>query len=124
MHEMALTRSVLEIVLAEAQARGAAEVRAVHLSIGSMRDIVEGMFEGLFAHLACGTIAEHAELVVTRVPVTVRCDDCGYLFHPKLGGVQRPVCPSCGRCDFRLATGLEFRVDAIDVAGEGLPHIA
>lgn len=124
MHEMALTRSVLEIVLAEAQARGATEVRAVHLSIGSMRDIVEGMFEGLFAHLARGTIAEHAELVVTRVPVTVRCDDCGYLFHPELGGVQRPACPSCGRRDFRLATGLEFRVDAIDVAGEGLPHIA
>lgn len=121
MHEMALTRSVLDIVLEEAERHGAAEVRSVRLTIGSLRDIVEGMFDGLFAHLARGTVAEHAELVIVRTPAAVRCNACGYVFHPDVRragcSVPAPACPACGRRDFGLVSGMEFRVDRIDMAG-------
>lgn len=122
MHEMALTRSVLDIVLEEAERHGAAEVRSVRLTIGSLRDIVEGMFDGLFAHLARGTVAEHAELVIVRTPAAVRCNACGYVFHPNLRGeggraAETPVCPACRRRDFGLVSGMEFRVDHIDMVG-------
>lgn len=121
MHEMALTRSVVEIVLDEAAAKGASEVRAVHLSIGDMRDIVEDMFEGLFAYLARGTVAERAELHIARIPVTARCDRCGYVFHLDVRDESSHSCPSCREKRFRLNSGKEFRIERIDVVcpGEG-----
>ena len=48
MHEMSLTRNVLDIVLDEANAAGATRVQAVRVTIGDLRDIVEELFEGLF----------------------------------------------------------------------------
>ena len=52
MHEMSLTRNVLDIVLDEANAAGATRVQAVRVTIGDLRDIVEELFEGLFSHLS------------------------------------------------------------------------
>ena len=122
MHEMALTSSVVDIVLEEAEKHGSAEVRSVHLTIGSLRDIVEDMFDGLFAYLARGTVAEHAKLSIVRMPVVARCNACGSVFHPNLRGeggraAETPVCPACRRRDFGLVSGMEFRVDHIDMVG-------
>lgn len=117
MHEMSLTRNVVEIVLEEAEAKGALEVRKVHLTIGNLRDVIEEMFEGLFAYLARGTVAEHAELVITHIPVTARCSVCGYIFHLDVRDETTFSCPSCHKKDFQLNTGREFYVNSIDVIG-------
>ena len=52
MHEMALVRNIMEVVVEEAEAAGAAEVTAVHLDVGEGRDIVIELFESLFQFLA------------------------------------------------------------------------
>ena len=98
---MALTRSVVDIVLEEAE---------------------KDMFDGLFAYLARGTVAEHAKLSIVRMPVVARCNACRYVFHPNLRGeggraAETPVCPACRRRDFGLVSGMEFRVDHIDMVG-------
>ena len=73
MHEMAMVRSVVDIVLEEAEHAGATEVLGVYLTVGYSRDIVEDVFESMFAWMCRGTVAEGAVLHLTRVPFTVRC---------------------------------------------------
>lgn len=115
MHEMALTRDVVDIVLEEARAAGAAEVRTVYLTIGYVRDIVEDLFEQCFAWMARGTAAEHAELVITRVPLTVRCNECGRVYHIDVHDEATWAC-ACGAKTYQLETGMEFFVNGLDVA--------
>ena len=77
MHEMAMVRSVVDIVLEEAERVEATEVLGVYLTVGYSRDIVEDVFESMFAWMCRGTVAEGAVLHLTRVPFTVRCEECG-----------------------------------------------
>lgn len=120
MHEMALTRDVVDIVLEQANAAGATEVRTVYLTIGYVRDIVEDLFEQCFAWMARGTVAEHAELVITRVPLTVRCKECGRVFHIDVHDNATWQCAACGARSYQLETGMEFFINGIDIAKDSV----
>ena len=117
MHEMALTRTVVDMVVQEAEAVGASEVRAVHMTIGYVRDIVEDLFEGCFTHMARGTIAENAELVITRVALTVRCKKCNQVYYIDVHDVKTWECVSCGKRDYTLNSGMEFFINDIEIIG-------
>lgn len=117
MHEMALVGDVVDIVVKEAEAAGATSVRTVTLTIGYMRDIVEDLFDSCFAYLARGTVAEHAEIVLIRVPLTVRCNECGYVYHLNVRDDKTWPCPVCKASDYVLNTGMEFFVNDIEIAG-------
>ena len=113
MHEMALTRDVVDIVVEQAEAAGAHEVRTVYLTIGYIRDIVEDLFERCFAFLARGTVAERAEIVITRVPLTVRCNGCCHVFHIDVHDESSWHCPHCHEQSYVLNSGMEFSIDDI-----------
>lgn len=117
MHEMALVRNIVDVVLEHAQAQGATRVKEVYLTIGAGRDIVEDLMQGCFRYLARNTIAEDAELVMTRTPFMVRCRDCGMPFHINVYNSKTWVCPRCGsERNYDLVSGMEFRIDRIEVA--------
>lgn len=116
MHEMVYARDVVDIANDYAQRAGAERVSAVYLTLGMSRDIVEEYFQGLFTWLARGTAAEGAEIVVRRLPFTVKCNRCGLVFPLDLRKTQERSCPCCGaERDYKLQTGLEFRIDKIEV---------
>jgi hydrogenase nickel incorporation protein HypA/HybF len=117
MHEMALVRDVVDLVVKEAEAAGATEVRTVSLTIGYVRDIVEDQINDCFAYLARGTVAEHAELVIVRVPLTVRCNECGYVYHIDTRDDKTWTCRSCSAKDYKINTGMEFSVDDVEIVG-------
>lgn len=115
MYEMALVRNVVDVVLDEAEAAHAAEVRAVHLVIGEGRDVVEEYFESLFQFLARGTVAEHAEVVIRRVPYRVQCKRCGAVFHVNMFDRTTWACPACEAYqDYMLVSGMKFSISKIE----------
>ena len=116
MHEMALTRSVLDIAVEEAERAGAREIRSIRMTVGYARDMVEELFEKCFVYLSRNTIAEHAELVLHRTPIVVHCDACGMPYHMDLSADQVRPCPLCGTEDYDVVSGLEFQIDEIEVA--------
>ena len=117
MHEMSLVHDLVDVVLAESAKHGMAEVGAVYLTIGEGRDIVVDFLEGLFRHLARGTAAAGARVVVERVPITVRCRRCGRVFALNVYDEATWRCPGCGaERDYMLASGLEFSIDRIEAA--------
>ena len=113
---MALAGDVLKTVVGVAEKSGAKEIRKVYMTIGSGRDIVSGLFEGLFSHLARGTLAEKAELAVTRVPIRVCCRHCETIYPLDVFDSKTWNCPTCTQKDYSLYSGMEFCIDRIEVA--------
>ncbi len=123
MHEMSLVRPVMEAVLDACEGNPIKSVKTVHLTIGAMHDVVDEYIPGLFQFLARGTIAEHADVIIERVPMRVRCNQCGEIWEIDVRDDSTWVCPRCGvRQDYRLFTGNEFRIDSIEVEA-GMPDI-
>lgn len=122
MHEMALMRNVVDTVLDFAEQIHATEVKTIHLTIGFNRDIVEKYLDSMFAFLARGTIAEHAELIVLRTPCMVKCNQCGRVFHIDVYDSTTWICPQCKAArDYKLHSGMEFVINNIEVT---LPQMA
>lgn len=119
MHEMGVTRSLVDTVVAEAQRRGAVEVRTVFLRIGFARDIVDEILDGCFKWMARGTILEGCELVIERVPFTVRCNRCGTVYPLDVHDEGTWACPCCHERDYKLNTGMEFQIAGIEARFAG-----
>ncbi len=115
MHELSYTRDVVDTVLQVARSSRASEVRAVYMNIGEVRDIVDDLFRKCFAYLARDTIARGSDVVIDRIPLTLRCRGCGEVFRadPFSGPVQ---CPACAKRDYEVLTGMEFSIDHIEIA--------
>lgn len=114
MHEMGVTRSLVDQVLAEAERMGVVEIRTVFLRIGFARDIVDEILDGCFKWMARGTLLEGAELVIERVPFTVRCNRCGTVYPLDVHHEETWACPCCRERDYKLNTGMEFQIAGIE----------
>lgn len=120
MHEMALVRRVVDIVLEECAGKDVTSVKSVHLVVGELRDVVENLVPGLFRWLTRDTIAAEAEVVMRRVPAMVRCNRCGEIFRIDVRDKATWECPRCHAYqDYRLFSGNEFRIECIEVEAGG-----
>lgn len=118
MHEMGVTRDIVETVIDHAESVGATRVRTVHLVIGFARDIVDELLEGAFKYMTRGTVAEGADLLIERIPFTVRCNQCGFVFHLDVHDEATWACPACdAERDYVLNSGMEFRIENIEIEG-------
>lgn len=122
MHEMALLRNVVDIVLDECSGKDVAAVRSVYLTVGELRDVVEDIVPGLFKWLARDTVAADADVFIRRVPAMVRCNQCGDIFKINVRDPKTWECPRCHAYqDYRLFSGNEFRIERIEVERKGAP---
>jgi hydrogenase nickel incorporation protein HypA/HybF len=112
MHELAVTESILEIVLRHAQEAGATRVTQIDLAIGDLAGIVDDSVQFYFDVLAQDTIAAGARLVFRRVPGQLRCWDCQTTFAPN---GRDYFCPACGSVRVQVVGGREFLVESIEV---------
>lgn len=115
MHEMAITESVVEIVLNHAELAGAKKVVHVRLKIGEIRDVIHDMMEKCFRYIARGTIAEEAELEIMKVPLVVRCAGCGQEDREDISNYAEMKCNHCGSTDLELVSGNEFFIEDIKI---------
>ncbi|MFH1650694.1 MAG: hydrogenase maturation nickel metallochaperone HypA [Chloroflexota bacterium] len=113
MHELAITQSLLELVLAEAQKAGAEKVLEVNVVLGEMSGVVDHFIESNFSLLSRDTAASGARLTFHKVPQEARCRRCGHLFHP---GDSRWACPECQSPEMEITAGSELYVESIEVS--------
>lgn len=128
MHEMSMVRVVVEAVLEECEGKDVKRVKAINLRIGEMRDVIEAYVPDLFRFLARGTIAEEAEVRIERIPMRVRCRECGEIWRLNSRDESTWTCPRCGTYKhYTLFSGSEFIIDSIEVEGpsslEGDPNL-
>ena len=112
MHELAITQSMLDLVLKEAEKAGAKKVGKINLVIGEMTGVVDECVEFYLNFLSKGTIAEGAALSFAMVPTTARCRGCDKLFEIKEFDW---ACPYCHSNSMEIVAGKELFVESIEV---------
>ncbi len=110
MHEMAITESILSIVLAEAEKRDATRVKTVKIEVGELTNIVGDCVQFYFELMSKDTLASGAEVEIEEVPLQARCPSCGSVkkienldFLCECGGVMK------------IIAGKELAISAIEI---------
>jgi len=112
MHELAITQSMLDLVLEEAKKAGAERVGKINLVIGEMSGIVDQCVEFYFEFLSKDTIAKEAILSFKKIPTQARCRNCGELFIPKEFDWS---CPNCQNSQMEIVAGNELYIESLEV---------
>jgi hydrogenase nickel incorporation protein HypA/HybF len=111
-HELSLVASVFEVLEEEARRHGAARVTRVVLKVGLLSGAVPELLESAFDASKKGTIAATARLEIVRVPVRLRCPDCG-------GEAVREesdfACAACGSRRVEIVEGRDLFVETVDL---------
>lgn len=115
MHELAVTESILNIVLKHAREHKAEKILTISLKIGELSDLVGDCIQFYFDYLSKNTIAEGAIIEIERSPVMFQCRFCNDTFEVSLQGSEDIVCPDCGAQDVALQSGREFYIKHIEV---------
>jgi hydrogenase nickel incorporation protein HypA/HybF len=115
MHELAVTKSILQLALAHADQNGGTQVIAIHLIIGEMRNLEEDWIQRYFDHISLGTPAEKAVIKVKKVPVMFQCKVCKAEFTGNLKEDKKLLCPGCGNFEYDLVSGRELIVEKLEI---------
>jgi len=116
MHEMAITQSILDIVLRHAARAGADRILAINLVIGELTGFVDDSIQFYFDFLSRDTPAEGARLAFERIAPQARCRACGAQYPPPDSRLW--TCPECGALGGDLVAGREFSVASIEIADD------
>lgn len=118
MHEMGITQGILAASFDAAKEAGAEKICEIRVSIGELTEIQEFALQFAFEALTPGTMAEGATLVVTHIPATSKCNDCGLEYtHDRF----EMLCPECGSFFVTPLTGRELRIDSLETGDEDEP---
>ena len=109
MHESALARRLVEIVLERA---GEARVLAVRGWVAETERLDPQALRFHFDAHARGTAAAGADLKLELIHVEVRCTACATRYQPEH---HVTLCPECGSTEAELLGRTGFGVEAIDV---------
>ena len=111
MHELALSRSIVDLVIERARAERFRTVTRVTVAVGVGAGVDAEALRFCWDVVAEETAARDAELVIGEVPLGARCRSCGHEFEP---GAVLAACPACGRPGVELVRGRELRVLSFD----------
>ena len=112
MHEMAITRSMLNLVLEETAKSSSNRVTMINIVLGEMSGVVDRCVQFYFDYMSRDTPAEGAELCFHKVPNQAKCRKCGNVFSP------RDIfwsCDKCGSMAIEITAGNELFVESIEV---------
>ena len=113
-HELALSRSLIEIVADHAQRHGLQRVTMVRLEVGALSCVEPRALSFCFDAVAGGTVAAEATLSIAIVPVEAWCWTCSRTVRvaDRAGG-----CPDCGSPTIRAADPRDLRLTEIEGHG-------
>ena len=113
MHELAVTQSILEIVLRHAERAGARQILSINLVIGELTGFVDDSIQFYFDFLSKDTPAQDAQLIFERISPRARCRECGLEYTPPDSRLW--TCPGCGALGGEIIAGREFSVASIEI---------
>ena len=114
MHELPVTKSILEIVLRHADTQGVTRVLFVDLSIGALSDLEAEWLQSYFDSLSKGTVAEGAMLRIRRSPLDFLCGGCGHEFTATREELDSASCPHCSSGDASIVSGTGYTVVSME----------
>lgn len=114
MHELPVINSILKVVLKHAADNNVKKVVAVHLQVGELSDLEDKWMQQYFDSLAKDTTAQGARLVIERIPVVMKCSDCGMSYTVNMKEDKSLVCPECGSDKHTMVSGREYFIKNLE----------
>lgn len=116
MHELEITKHILEDSIQEAKRYQAVRIREIHLTIGPFSGIVPACVQMYIEVLAKGTIAEGVQIRSRMIPLQIKCLDCG-----KTSEIDRMhiECPYCHSLHLKRLSGKECLIERLEVDVDG-----
>lgn len=114
MHELSVTKGIVNTVLKSLPDDFAGKVTTINLILGAMYDYEEEWLEKYLCKLSEGTPIEGAKLRIKKTDITFKCSECQEIFAP--GDKVDVCCPKCESRMVKINTGREFYVDTIEIA--------
>ncbi len=112
MHELALARSLVELVDDYAAQHGNRKVRRIHVRLGVLSAMTRALYF-CFSSASRGSLCEEAVLEIEEVPLTVRCAGCRAVKQPS--GRYNFRCPDCGLPTPDIVSGREMQLATIEL---------
>ena len=116
MHELALARSLIELVDDYSAHHGGREVRRIHVRLGQLSAMTRALYF-CFGSASRGTCCDGAILEIEEVPLTVNCRTCQAVKTPS--GRYNFRCPDCGMPTPEVVTGREMQLTSIELGPAG-----
>ena len=115
MHELSVCQALITQVQGIATQHGALAVKLIRLQIGPLSGVEASLLENAFPLASAGTVAENAVLYIDRLPVRVRCQQCGAETE---AAVNRLICGKCGDYHTQLISGDEMMLASVELTKE------
>jgi hydrogenase nickel incorporation protein HypA/HybF len=113
MHELAIMKEVLAIVLDFGNMQQASCVKKITLLTGELFSIEPKWAQLFYRMVAKGTFAEEAELEFVTAPIILKCRDCGLEMESK--AYAQKTCNCCGGTCMELVSGRQFRIESVEI---------
>ncbi|MDR1791258.1 MAG: hydrogenase maturation nickel metallochaperone HypA [Propionibacteriaceae bacterium] len=110
MHELALSRSIKNIVT---KAAGGRKVVEIWLDVGSLRQVIPQTLTHCWAIVAQPTELAGSQLRINEIPAAVHCYVCGQDAQVDVFSLYR--CPNCDSDRVAVIAGEEFAITHIEV---------
>lgn len=112
MHELSVCQALIRQVEDIARQHQAAEIRTVNVQIGPLSGVEPDLLAQAFPLASAGTAAKTSRLVIERLPIRVRCQNCGAETE---AAANRLLCGMCGDWRTQLVSGDEMLLASIEL---------
>jgi hydrogenase nickel incorporation protein HypA/HybF len=112
MHELPVTEHIIRIAKEEAEKHNASKVKEIRIKVGELSGLIPDCMQFYFDIASEGTIVHGAFLRIEKVPITIRCNDCG---HQEELPSRRFNCSKCESFNVKIIGGNEFLIDSLEV---------
>jgi hydrogenase nickel incorporation protein HypA/HybF len=112
MHELSVTQSIINISCQEAEKHEAEKVKEIKILVGELSGLIPESIQYYFDIASRGTRVEGAKLNIEKVPISVKCNDCGFEAAMDRNSY---CCKNCGSLNIKIVKGTEFLIQSLEV---------
>jgi hydrogenase nickel incorporation protein HypA/HybF len=114
-HELSVCQALIGQVEGIAREHSATGVALIRLQIGPLAGVEPQLLEQAYPLASTGTIAADAQLVIERLPIKVRCRQCGAETSAE---PNRLLCGTCGDWHTTVISGDELILASVELVTE------
>lgn len=115
MHELPVTKEIMQIALKYAKDNNALKIVRVTVKVGEIRDMIEHVTQRYWDYISRDTIAEGAKIKFNYVPIRFLCEDCGKLYEVDIRSLNKINCSKCDSLEASLINGKELSIEDIEI---------
>jgi hydrogenase nickel incorporation protein HypA/HybF len=114
-HELSVCQALIGQVEDIAREHNATGVVLIRLQVGPLSGVEPQLLEQAYTLARAGTVAAYAELVIDRLPIKVRCQQCG---AETAATANRLLCGACGDWRTTVISGDELILASVELTSE------